>query len=82
MHNASLVHFKGGKFSQSKGMLDLARGLLKSKLNENNIEYIKVTLKIDDQLIVSKSNTKNKARIKVCKKAIKILHPNENILFF
>ena len=37
MHNASLVHFKGGRFSQSKGMLDLARGLLKTKLNENNM---------------------------------------------
>jgi len=45
-------------------------------------QHVKVILKIDELEFSSKSSSKNKAKIKVCKKAIKKLHPDENILFF
>ena len=45
-------------------------------------QYVKVTLKIDEFIFSSKSTSKNKGRVKVCKKAIKKLYPDENILFF
>lgn len=44
--------------------------------------FVQCTLIIDDVSYTSKSTTKRKARIKVCKKAIHKLIPNENILFF
>ena len=52
------------------------------KVSNETEQYVKVILRIDELEFASKSSSKNKARIKVCKKAIKKLHPNENILFF
>jgi len=40
MYNASLVHFRCEKFTRAKTLLDLARGLLKKKLNEDSISHV------------------------------------------
>ena len=52
------------------------------KVANDTEQYMRVVLSIDEFEFISKSTSKNKARIKVCKKAIKKLFPNENILFF